>query len=50
VGEVLQYIEAAGFTDIETAPVPGFSFRKASTNKEAAVFGVKAMLITARKP
>ena len=43
-------LEAAGFTRIRSAVVPGFRFRKASTQASAEAFGVKAVMFTARKP
>jgi hypothetical protein len=42
--------EDAGFTKVRTAIVPGFRFRKESTRNAAESYGVKAVLLTARKP
>lgn len=39
-----------GFVDIETHPTERFSFRKASTQKEAVKYGVHSATFTARKP
>jgi hypothetical protein len=39
-----------GFVDIEMHPTERFSFRKASTRKEAEKFGVTSATFTARKP
>jgi hypothetical protein len=40
----------AGFKRVKSAVVPGFRFRKASTQDSAEAFGVKAVLFTAQKP
>ena len=39
-----------GFERVKTVVVPGFRFRKASTQNTAEGFGVKAVLFTAQKP
>lgn len=43
-------LEQAGFTRVRSAVVPGFRFRKDSTRGAAEAYGVKAVLMTARKP
>lgn len=40
----------AGFTRVKSAVVPGFRFRKASTQDSAEAYGVKAVMMTAQKP
>lgn len=43
-------LEQAGFTKVRSAVVPGFRFRKASTQDAAEAYGVKAVMMTAVKP
>ena len=43
-------LEDAGFKKIRSAVVPGFRFRKASTQDAAEAYGVKAVMMTARRP
>ena len=43
-------LEQAGFTRVRSAVVPGFRFRKGSTQNSAEAFGVKAVMMTAIKP
>lgn len=43
-------LEQAGFTRVRSAVVPGFRFRKGSTQNSAEAFGVKAVMMTALKP
>jgi len=43
-------LEDAGFTRVRSAVVPGFRFRKASTQDAAEAYGVKAVMMTALKP
>jgi len=43
-------LEQAGFAKVRSAVVPGFRFRKASTRHSAEAYGVKAVMMTARKP
>jgi hypothetical protein len=43
-------LEQAGFRRVRSAVVPGFRFRKPSTQESAEGFGVKAVIFTARKP
>ena len=40
----------AGFKRVKSAVVPGFRFRKGSTQDSAEAYGVKAVLFTAQKP
>jgi hypothetical protein len=40
----------AGFKRVKSAVVPGFRFRKSSTQDSAEAYGVKAVLFTAQKP
>jgi hypothetical protein len=40
----------AGFQRVKSAVVPGFRFRKASTQDSAEAYGVKAVLFIAQKP
>lgn len=42
--------EDAGFKQVKSVVVPGFRFRKPSTQHEAELFGVKAVLFTGVKP
>lgn len=42
--------EQAGFKRVKSAVVPGFRFRKQSTQDSAEAYGVKAVLFTAQKP
>jgi hypothetical protein len=37
----------AGFKQVKSAVVPGFRFRKASTQDSAEAYGVKAVMMTA---
>jgi hypothetical protein len=46
---MFELLEDAGFTNVRTAVVPGFQFRKASTRNAAEAYGVKAVMITATK-
>ena len=41
--------EDAGFTRVKSAVVPTFRFRHASTQNSAEAYGVKAVMMTARK-
>ncbi len=43
-------MEHAGFTRVRSAVVPRFRFRKGSTQSSAEEYGVKAVMMTARKP
>jgi len=42
-------LEEAGFTRVRSAIVPGFRFRNDSTRNAAEAYGVKAVMMTARK-
>ena len=43
-------MEGAGFARVRSVVVPRFRFRHASTQGSAEAFGVKSVLMTARKP
>jgi hypothetical protein len=43
-------LEDAGFTTVRSAVVPGFRFRKQSTQNSAEAYGVKAVMMTALRP
>lgn len=43
-------LEDAGFETVRSAVVPNFRFRKESTRDAAEAYGVKAVMMTARKP
>lgn len=47
---MFRLLEETGFTRVRSAIVPGFRFRKASTQDSAEAYGVKAVVLTARKP
>lgn len=47
---MFRLLEESGFTRVRSAPVPGFRFRKPSTQDSAEAFGVKAVMMTAQKP
>jgi len=47
---MFRLIEAAGFTRVRSAVVPGFTFKSESTQDAAESFGVKAVMFTAVKP
>jgi hypothetical protein len=47
---MFRLFEETGFTDVRSAVVPNFRFRKASTQSSAEAYGVKAVMMTARKP
>ena len=42
--------EGAGFGKVKSVVVPRFRFRHESTQNAAEAYGVKAVLMTARKP
>jgi hypothetical protein len=42
--------DGAGFKQVKSAVVPGFRFRKQSTQDSAEAYGVKAVMMTAVKP
>jgi hypothetical protein len=43
-------LEQSGFTRVRSAVVPGFRFKKPSTQNSAEAYGVKAIMMTAHKP
>jgi hypothetical protein len=47
---MFRLLETSGFTKVRSAVVPRFRFRKVSTQDSAEAYGVKAVLMTARKP
>lgn len=47
---MFELLESAGFTRVRSVVVPGFRFRKDSTQNTAEGYGVKAVLFTAMKP
>lgn len=47
---MFRLLEDSGFKRVRSAVVPGFRFKKPSTQDSAEGFGVKAVLFTARKP
>jgi hypothetical protein len=42
-------LEESGFTRVRSAVVPGFRFRRQSTQNSAEAYGVKAVMMTAEK-
>jgi len=47
---MFRLLEESGFTKVKSAVVPRFRFRKDSTQSSAEAYGVKAVMMTARKP
>jgi hypothetical protein len=47
---MFRLLEETGFTKVRSAVVPGFRFRKGSTQDAAEEFGVKAVMMTAQRP
>jgi hypothetical protein len=47
---MFRLLEESGFQRVRSAVVPGFRFRKDSTQDSAEAYGVKAVMMTARKP
>ncbi len=47
---MFRLLEESGFTRVRSAVVPGFRFRKESTQSSAEAYGVKAVMMTALKP
>jgi hypothetical protein len=47
---MFRLLEESGFTRVRSAAVPGFRFRKASTQDAAESYGVRAVMMTALKP
>jgi hypothetical protein len=46
----MQLLQETGFKRVRSAVVPGFRFKKASTQDSAEQYGVKAVMLTALKP
>lgn len=46
---MFRILEESGFDRVRSAVVPEFRFRKASTQDAAEAYGVKAVMMTARK-
>ena len=47
---MFRLLEETGFTRVRSAVVPRFRFRKASTQDAAEAYGVRAVMMTARRP
>jgi hypothetical protein len=47
---MFKLLEDAGCAQTRSAVVPGFRFRKTSTQNAAEAYGVKAVMMTGRKP
>lgn len=47
---MFRLLEETGFKRVKSAVVPHFRFRHASTQNSAEAYGVKAVMMTARKP
>ncbi|MEZ4585378.1 MAG: hypothetical protein R2909_03135 [Gemmatimonadales bacterium] len=47
---MFRLMEESGLTKVRSAVVAGFEFREASTRNAAEAYGVKAVMMTARKP
>ena len=47
---MFRLLEETGLKRVRSAVVPGFRFKKPSTQDSAEGFGVKAVIFTARKP
>lgn len=47
---MFRLLEESGFERVRSVVVPHFRFRKASTQNSAEAYGVKAVLVTARRP
>ena len=47
---MFRLLEESGFTRVRSTVVPGFRFRKTSTQDAAEAYGVKAVMFTALKP
>jgi len=47
---MFRLLEESGFAKVRSAIVPGFRFRKPSTQDAAESFGVRAVMMTAMKP
>jgi hypothetical protein len=46
---MFRLLEETGFTRVRSVVVPGFRFRKQSTQNSAEAYGVKAVLFTASR-
>ncbi len=47
---MFRLLEESGFRQVRSIVVPNFRFRKAATQSAAEAYGVKAVLVTARRP
>ena len=47
---MFRLLEESGFERVKSAVVPNFRFRQQSTQNSAEAYGVKAVMMTARKP
>ena len=47
---MFELLEQAGFERVKSVVVPGFRFKRQSTQNAAESYGVKAVLFTAEKP
>jgi hypothetical protein len=47
---MFRLLEESGFSRVRSAVVPGFRFRKVTTQEAAEAYGVKAVMMTALKP
>jgi hypothetical protein len=47
---MFRLLEESGFGRVRSAVVPGFRFRKQSTQNSAEAYGVKAVMMMAEKP
>jgi hypothetical protein len=47
---MFRLLEESGFSRVRSAVVPGFRFRKQTTQNSAEAYGVKAVMMTALKP
>ena len=47
---MFKLLEETGFQRVRSAVVPNFRFRKESTQNAAEAYGVKSIMMTARKP
>lgn len=47
---MFRLLEESGFERVRSAVVPDFRFRQESTQNSAEAYGVKAVMMTARKP
>lgn len=47
---MFRLLEESGFERVRSAVVPEFRFRQESTQNSAEAYGVKAVMMTARKP